>query len=234
MNTNKRMTQEWTRFVPGWSTGILQLLPTQDGAIQVDTPTTPPPAQVHRHRPFFDDPRVKTGKHLAILYTAIIHKSKSTSKHIIVDKTKSLLHKHKKGNINVSKRKSEHDNIKMNKTLRLNVKNNDYVKHKLLRRNVPFKNQVEPFPNATVIGVIKRKHFAKKSKSRTTKHECNVKFLKLLHKPVKLHLNLKFNKSKLIMDFLHAKSNMRLIILHVKGVIITLDNNTMKINATAS
>ena len=48
------------------------------------------------------------------------------------------------------------------------------------------------------------------------------------------HLNLKFNKSKLIMDFLHAKNNMRMITLHVKGVTITIANNTMKSNAMAS
>ena len=39
---------------------------------------------------------------------------------------------------------------------------------------------------------------------------------------------MQFNKSKLIMDFLRAKSNMRMITLHVKGVIITIANNTMK------
>ena len=38
----------------------------------------------------------------------------------------------------------------------------------------------------------------------------------------------------MIMDFLHAKSNMRMITLHVKDVIITIANNTMKSNATAS
>ena len=74
----------------------------------------------------------------------------------------------------------------------------------------------------------------KKSKRGTTNHVCTVKFLKLLHKLFKLHLHLKFNKSKLIMDFLHAKSNMRMITLHVKGVIITIANNTMKSNAMAS
>ena len=57
---------------------------------------------------------------------------------------------------------------------------------------------------------------------------------KLLHKLDKLLLNLKFNMSKKMMDFLHAKSNMRLIILHIKGAIITLDPNTMKSNAMAS
>ena len=63
---------------------------------------------------------------------------------------------------------------------------------------------------------------------------CNVKLHKLLHKLVKLHLNLKFNKSKLIMDFIRAKSNMRMTILHIKDVIITIANNKMKRNAMAS
>ena len=103
-----------------------------------------------------------------------------------------------------------------------------------MRRNVPFKNQVEPSPTAIANGAIKRKLFEKKSKRGTTYRACNVKSLKLLHKLVKLHLNLKVNKSKLIMDFLHAKSNMRMITLTFKGVIITIANNTMKSNAMAS
>ena len=74
----------------------------------------------------------------------------------------------------------------------------------------------------------------KKSKSETTNQECIVKFLKLLHKLEKLLQNLNIKKSKTTMKILHPKSNMRLIILHVKGVIITLDPNTMKRNATAS
>ena len=195
---------------------------------------TPSPAQVHRHRTLYVELYVKTVKQLAVLYTTFIHKSNSTSKHIDIINTKFLLHKLKYDNVNVTKRKSECDNIKTNKTSRLNVFNNNNVKHKLLRRNVPFKNQVEPLPTATEIGAIKRKHFAKKFKSETTKQECIVKFLKLLHKLDKLLHNLKFNKSKMIMDFLHAKSNKRLIILHVKGVIITLDPNTMKSNTMAS
>ena len=162
------------------------------------------------------------------------HKNKSMSKSLVLNQTKSLLLKLKNDNVYVAKRKNERVYIKRNKTPRLNVLNNNNVKHKLLRRNVPFKNQVEPFPTATVIGAIKRRHFENKSKSGTTHRACNVKFLKLLQKLDKLLHNLKFNNSKLIMDFLHAKSTMRLIILHVKGVIITLANNTMKSNATAS
>ena len=141
----------------------------------------------------------------------------------------------KNDNVFVAKKnKNEHIYTKRNKTPRLNVFNNNNVKRKLLRRNVPFKNQVEPLPSATAIGAIKRKHFAKKSKRGTTIRVSNVKLHKLLHKLVKLHLNLKFNKSKLIMDFLRAKSNMRMTILHVKDVIITISNNTMESNSMAS
>ena len=179
--------------------------------------------------------------HLAILYTTSIRKSKSMRKYFVLNHTKLLLHKLKNDNVNVSKRKNERVYIKRNKTPRLNVLNNNNVKHKLLRRNVPFKNQVEPSPTAIEIGAIKRKHSEKKSNSRTTNQECNVKFLhillkldKLLHKLDKLLYNIKFNMSKKTMDFLHAKNNMRMIILHVKGVIITIDHNTMKSNAMAS
>ena len=172
--------------------------------------------------------------HLATRYMTSIHKSKSMSKSLVLNQTKSLLLKLKNDNDYGAKRKNERVYTKRNKTPRLNVFNNNNEKHKLLRRNVPFKNQVEPSPTAIANGAIKRKPFEKKSKRGTTNHVCNVKFLKLLHKLVKLHLNLKFNKSKLIMDFLHAKSNMRMITLHVKGVIITIANNTMKSNAMAS
>ena len=173
--------------------------------------------------------------HLATRYMTSIHKSKSMSKSLVLNQTKSLLLKLKNDNdFIVKKKKNERAYTKRNKTPRLNVFNNNNVKRKLLRRNVPFKNQVEPSPTAIANGAIKRKPFEKKSKRGTTNRVCNVKFLKLLHKLVKLHLNLKFNKSKLIMDFLHAKSNMRMITLHDKGVIITIANNTMKSNTTAS
>ena len=195
---------------------------------------TPSPAQVHRHRPSFDETRVKTVMHLGTHYKTSIHKSKSMSKSLVLHQTKWLLLKLKNGNDYGTKKKNERVYTKKNKTPRLNVFNNNNVKHNLLRRNVPFKNQVEPLPTATEIGAIKRKHFVKKSKSGTTNRECNVKFLKLLFKQDKLLRNLKFNKSKMIMDFLHAKSNMRMITLTVKDVIITIANNTMKNNATAS
>ena len=156
------------------------------------------------------------------------------SKNFVLHHIKLRFLKLTKDNVYVAKRKNERVYIKRNKTPRLNVFNNNYVKRKLLRRNVPFKNQVEPSPTAIANGAIKRKPFEKKSKRGPTNRECNVTFLKLLHQLVKLHLNLKFNKSKLIMDFLHAKSNMRMTTLTVKGVIITIANNTMKSNATAS
>ena len=84
-------------------------------------------------------PRVKTVKLTAILYTT------PTLKSIDIVTTKLLSHKHKNGNANDNKNKrSERDNIKMHKTPRHNVKNNNYVKLKHLRRNVPFEIQVEP------------------------------------------------------------------------------------------
>ena len=79
-----------------------------------------------------------------------------------------------------------------------------------------------------------KKRFAMKFNNESIKLVCIMKFLKLLQKLVKPHFNLKFNKSKWIMDFLRAKSNMRMTILHVKDVIITIANNTMKSNAMAS
>ena len=168
---------------------------------------TPSPAQVHRLRTLFDEPCVKTVMHLATRYMTSSPKSKPMSKSLVLNQTKSLLLKLKNDNDYGAKRKNERVYTKSNKTPRLNVFNNNNEKHKLLRRNVPFKNQVEPSPTAIANGAIKRKPFEKKSKRGTTNRMCNVKLHKLLHKLVKLHLNLKFNKSKLIMDFLHDKSD---------------------------
>ena len=173
--------------------------------------------------------------HLATRYTTSIHKSKPMSKSLVLNQIKSLLPKLKNDNVFVAKKKkNERVYTKSNKTPRLNVFNNNHEKHTLLRRNVPFKNQVEPSPTVIANGAIKRKPLEKKSKRGTTIRVSNIKLHKLLQKLVKLHLNLKFNKRKMIMDFLRAKSNMRMIILHVKGVIITIANNTMKSNAMAS
>ena len=44
------------------STALLSLHPHQDGAAQVDTPTTPSSAQVHRHQILFVVPRAKIVK----------------------------------------------------------------------------------------------------------------------------------------------------------------------------
>ena len=172
--------------------------------------------------------------HLATRCTSSIHKSKSMSKSLVLNQTKSFLLKLKNGNDFGAKKKNERVYTKKNKTPRLNIFNNNNVKDKLLRRNVPFKNQVELSPTAIANGAIKRKPFENKSKRGTTNRVCNVNRHKLLHKLVKLHLNLKFNKSKLIMDFIRANSNMRMTILHVKDVTITITNNTMKSNAMES
>ena len=73
-----------------------------------------------------------------------------------------------------------------------------------------------------------------KLKRGFSKHVCIDKLLnkldKLLHKLAK---NITFNKSKMTMEILQDKSNMRLTILLVKDAIIP-DPNTMKSNATAS
>ena len=122
-----------------------------------------------------------------------IHKSKSLSKSLVLNQTKSFLLKLKKDTDYNVKKKNKHVYTKRNKMPRLNVFNNNYVKHKLLRRNMPFKNKVEPSPTAIVNGAIKRKPFEKKSKRGTTNCVCNVKLHEVLHKLVKLHLNLMFN-----------------------------------------
>ena len=100
---------------------------------------TPSPAQVHRHRTLFDEPRVKTVMHLATRYKTSIQKSKPMSKSLVLTQTKSLLLKLKNDN--------DHD-AKRNKTPRLNAFDTNYMKRTLLRRNVPFKNQVEQCPTA--------------------------------------------------------------------------------------
>ncbi|XBH68350.1 hypothetical protein VPH35_096542 [Triticum aestivum] len=138
-NRSTRMTQEWTRFMPCWSTALLPLCPTQEGAARFDTPTTPSPAQVPRHRILFVMPSVKIVKPTAILYTT------PTLNSIDIVKTKLHLRKHKNDNVNANKNKrSERANTKMHKMPRHNAKNTNYVKLKHLRRNVPSEIQVEP------------------------------------------------------------------------------------------
>ena len=82
-----------------------------------------------------------------------------------------------------------------------------------------------------------KKRFAMKFKNEYIKLTCIVKFLKLLHKLDKLlhklDKNIKFIKSKKIMEILQDKSKLRETILLAKDVIIP-DPNTMKSNAMAS
>ena len=93
-----------------------------------------------------------------------------------------------------------------------------------------------------------KKRFAKKFKRGTIKLECIVKFLKLLVNLDKLHhklaKNIKFTTSKITMEILQdknnmrsttllTKSNMRLSTINDMGVIIP-DPNTMKSNDMAS
>ena len=60
------------------------------------------------------------------------------------------------------KRKRERVYTKMLKTLRHNVKNNNSMTLKHLRRNKLYAMQIEPLPTEAVKPVKKRKHFAKK------------------------------------------------------------------------
>ena len=78
--TSKRTMQEWTRSMLCCSTSLLPLLPHQDGAAQVDTPTTPSPAQVHRHQILFVVPCAKTVKQITILYTTSIIRATSSAR----------------------------------------------------------------------------------------------------------------------------------------------------------
>ena len=84
-------------------------------------------------------PRVKIVKQAAILYTT------PTLKSIDTVKTKLLSRKHKNSNAYANnKRKSKRANTKMHKMPRHNAKNNNSMKLKHLRRNMPSKIQVEP------------------------------------------------------------------------------------------
>ena len=132
-------------------------------------------------------PRIKTVMHLATRYMTSIHKSKTMSKSLVLNQTKWLLLKLKNDNDYAAKKKNERVYTKKNKTPRLNVFNNNNEKHKLLRRNVPFKHQVELSPTAIANGAIKRKPFEKKSKRGTTIRVRNGKLHKPLLKLVKFH-----------------------------------------------
>ena len=146
------------------------------------------------------------------------------------------------------KRKSERVYTKMLKMPRHNVKNNNSVTLKHLRRNKLYAFRFEPLPTEADKPVNKRKHFAKKFKNEDFKLACIIKFLKFhleLDKPLhKLLKDIKFTKSMKTIEIFQDKSNMRsttllaknnmsLQILNDMGVIIP-DPNTMKSNATAS
>ena len=90
-------------------------------------------------------PGAKIIKQTTILYTTTTLKSKLARKNVDTVKIKLHSRKHKNGNANDNKNKrNKRDNIKMHKTPRHNVKNNNYVKLKHLQRNVPFEIRVEP------------------------------------------------------------------------------------------
>ena len=141
--------------------------------------------------------------------------------------------------------KNERVYPKENKMPRHNVKNNNSVMLKHLRRNKLYAIRVEPLPTEADKPVNKRKHFAKKFKNEDFKHACIIKFLleldKLLHKLAKKNKSI---KSMNTMEILHDKNNMTITTLRAKsttsctiinnmGVIIP-DPNTMKSNVMAN
>ena len=116
------------------------------------------------------------------------------------------------------KRKSERVYTKMLKMPRHNVKNNNSVTLKHLRRNKLYAIQVEPLLTKADKPVNKRKHIAKKFKNKDFTLACIVKFLfeldALLHKLAK---TIKFIKSMNTMGILRDKSNTRLTTLRIKN-----------------
>ena len=125
----------------------------------------------------------------------------------------------------------------MSKMPKLPVYNNNDMKHKPLRRNMPSSTPIVSSPTATDVFEKKKKHFVSKYKNVYIKHDCTDKFHKLLHKldkNNKLDKNHNFTKSNKTLGILNTKSNMKLTTLHVKGVNITLDPNTMKSNSMAN
>ena len=116
------------------------------------------------------------------------------------------------------KRKSERVYTKMLKMSWHNVKNNNSMTLKHLRRNKLYAIRVEPLPTEADKPVNKRKHFAKKFKNEDFKLACIGKFLleldMLLHKLAK---NNKSIKSMKTMEILHDKNNMPITTLHAKS-----------------
>ena len=172
----------------------------------------------------------------AIRYTTPTLKSSDNVK----PKRHSHKHKSDNGNDNNNKR-SKRNNTKKHKMPRHNVMNKNYVKLEHSKHNKPSEIQVEPSPRATGKLVNKKKLFVMKSKNTSMKHG---HIVKLLVKLEKFHHNLdkflhklneypKFTKHMMTMKNYPDKNNMRLTILHVKGVIIPVPN-TMKSNDTAS
>ena len=106
----------------------------------------------------------------------------------------------------------------MHKMTRHNIKNNNSMTLKHLRRNKLYARRVEPLQTEDVKPVKTRKHFAKKFKNEDFKLACIVKFIleldKLLHK---LYKNKTSIKSMKTMEILHDKNNMAITTLHAKS-----------------
>ena len=116
------------------------------------------------------------------------------------------------------KRKSERVYTKMLKMPRHNVKNNNSVTLKHLRRNKLYAIRVEPLPTEADKPMNKRKHFAKKFKNEDFKLTCIVKFLcKLDELLPKLAKNNKSIQSMKTMEILHGKNNMTITTLRAKS-----------------
>ena len=116
------------------------------------------------------------------------------------------------------KRKNVRVSTNLHKMPRHNVKNNNSVTLKHLRRNKLYAIRVEPLPTEAVKPVNKMKHFAKKFKNEDFKLACIVKFLLELDKLPQKHVkNNKFIKSMNTMEIIHNKSNMRLTTLRAKS-----------------
>ena len=114
---------------------------------------------------------------IGILYMTRVHKSYSTSKKADVVNTKLHLSKHKNGNDYANNNKSEHVNIKKNKTPRLTAKHNNVEKLKLWRRIVLYKMHIAMWQPALDTLVNKRISFVTRCKRDTIKQECNEKLL---------------------------------------------------------
>ena len=116
------------------------------------------------------------------------------------------------------KRKNVRGSTNLHKMPRHNVKNNNSVMLKHLRRNKLYAIQVEPLPTEADKPVNKRKHIAKKFKNKDFTLACIVKFLfelvTILHK---LANTIKFIESMKTMEILHDKSNMRITTLRAKS-----------------